>query len=96
MEFICGIISIVFLISAVVTMVMKNDKTVYLSIGSLVFTSLTIFMEYRQVYDWVNFEDWAALADVVPSMFNILIKYLAVMLLFNMIVLTVVRKRENN
>lgn len=39
-------------------------------------------MEYRQILDWVNKEDWSALLDVVPFMFLPLGIYVVVMLLF--------------
>ena len=40
-------------------------------------------MEYRQILDWVNKEDWSALLDVVPFMFLPLGIYVVVMLLSN-------------
>lgn len=34
---------------------------------ALAFTSLTVVAEYSLVADWVESEDWSALADVVPT-----------------------------
>lgn len=36
--------------------------------GALAFTVLTLAAEFRMVSSWVKGEDWAALADVVPTM----------------------------
>lgn len=34
---------------------------------ALSFTSLTLAAEYQMAADWVKKEDWAALADVLPT-----------------------------
>ena len=52
-------------------------------------------MEYRQILDWVNKEDWSALLDVVPFMFLPLGIYVVVMLLSNALLVRFINKTEN-
>lgn len=91
MWLICGIVSVIFSIMSLILLFHKNKKSVYASIGSLVFVALTLLMEYRMVLNWVIKEDWAALLDVVPSMFSMLTGYVIIMIFVNIVVLGVSR-----
>lgn len=51
-------------------------------------------MEYRQILDWVNKEDWSALLDVVPFMFLPLGIYVVVMLLSNALLVRFINKNQ--
>ena len=51
-------------------------------------------MEYRQILDWVNKEDWSALLDVVPFMFLPLGIYVVVMLLSNALLVRFIKKNQ--
>lgn len=51
-------------------------------------------MEYRQILDWVNKEDWSALLDVVPFMFQPLGIYVVVMLLSNALLVRFINKTQ--
>ena len=53
-------------------------------------------MEYRQILDWVNKEDWSALLDVVPFMFLPLGIYVVVMLLPNALLVRFINKKSGN
>ena len=53
-------------------------------------------MEYRQILDWVNKEDWSALLDVVPFMFLPLGIYVVVMLLSNALLVRFINKKSGN
>ena len=44
------------------------------------------------VLEWVNKEDWAALLDVVPSMFSVLAGYAIIMLAANIAAMVVIKK----
>lgn len=83
MWMICGILSVILCIVGWIMRFRRNEKSVWVSVSSLAFVSLTLLMEYRMVAQWVNKSDWIALLDVVPSMFPILTGYVIVMLLAN-------------
>lgn len=51
-------------------------------------------MEYRQILDWVNKEDWSTLLDVVPFMFLPLGIYVVVMLLSNALLVRFINKNQ--
>lgn len=78
MWIICGIISVVFSIAGWIMTAKKAIKALWASVCSLVFVSLTLLMEYKMVLNWVNKEDWSALFDVVPPMFQILTGLLSI------------------
>ena len=85
MWIICGVISVVFCVTAWILYAKKSQKSVWASACSISFVALTTLMEYRLVFDWVKKEDWSALLDVVPSMFSILTGYVIIMILANII-----------
>ncbi len=65
-----------------VALAAKQSKKTGLAVSSaLVFTVLTLLLEYRQVYRWVMQEDWSALMDVVPTMHNVLCGYVILVFL---------------
>lgn len=66
----------------------KHKITTYwATISSLAFVSLTLLLEYKLIFNWVNNEDWSSLLDVVPSMFIFLTGYVIIMLLANAILI---------
>ena len=85
MWIICGVISVVFCVTAWILYAKKSPKSLWASGCSISFVALTLLMEYRLVFDWVKKEDWSALLDVVPSMFSILTGYVIIMILANII-----------
>lgn len=85
MWFLCGLISVVLCLAGWVLNAKKSSKALWVSISSLAFVSITLLMEYREIMDWVNKEDWGALTDVVPSMFTILTGYVIIMLFANIL-----------
>ena len=94
MWIIFGIISVVFCVIGWIMTVKHSSKAPWAAACSLAFVSLTLLMEYKMVFNWVNKEDWSALLDVVPSMFSVLTGYVIVMILAN-IVTIVSTKRQN-
>lgn len=70
-----------------------SAKALWASVCSLAFVSITLLMEYRMVWNWVNKEDWSALLDVVPSIFPMLTGYVIIMLLANIIPIIAVKKQ---
>lgn len=93
MWILCGILSAAFCITGWVLAFKKHPGTVRASVCSLAFVCLTLLMQYRLVFLWVNKEDWSALLDVVPSMFSILTGYVILLLLANTIPLLMIRKQ---
>ncbi len=89
----CGIISVLFCVMAWIMVWKKSIMACWASACSLAFVTLTLLMEYKMFLDWVHKEDWAALLDVVPSMFSILVGYVIVMFLANIIPIAMVRKQ---
>ena len=61
---------------------------------SLAFGCLTLLMQYKLVFLWVQKGDWNALLDVVPTMFSILTGYVIILLLANIVPLLLVRKQK--
>lgn len=94
MWIICGVLSVIFCVLGWVMASRKKVKACWASFCSLVFVSLTLFMEYRMVWYWVNEEDWSALLDVVPSMFYVLTGYVIIMLLANTAAVAMMWKRK--
>ena len=91
---VCFVISILFCVVSWIMMVKKNRKSVWASCCSLSFVAITLLLEYRAVLDWVNKEDWVALADVVPSIFPMLSGYVILMIFANAFsIAKVIRKK---
>lgn len=78
-----GILGFAFTILNFFFTMRKNKNAQWASICALSFTSLTLIAIYRLIYNWVNHRDWAALMDVVPSIFNILTGYVLIILFAN-------------
>ena len=94
MWMICGAFSVIFCIAGFCCAATKKKTMAYWAPAcSLAFVSLTLLMEYRQVLNWVNKEDWSALLDVVPFMFLPLSIYVAVMLFTNVLLISSIKKR---
>ena len=83
MWIVCGILSVIFTILNWMLSVQNNKKAHWAALCAISFTALTVLMEYRLVLIWVNHEDWAALMDVVPSMFRFLAQYVAILIFAN-------------
>lgn len=63
-----------------------TDKDYKLAMAiALSFTALTLAAEYRMAADWVKKEDWAALADVLPTMEKWLWVFAISSILLNMV-----------
>lgn len=83
MWIVCGIISVLFLLLNWILTIKKNRNRYWAMACSLIFTVLTLLMEYRLVLQWVSYEDWTALSDVVPTMFSALTGYVIIMIFGN-------------
>ena len=83
MWIVCGFFSLGFCIFSWLMSFNKNSNAIWASLCSLAFTALTLLLQYRLVFDWVNKEDWSALLDVVPGMYSVLTGYVIFMLLAN-------------
>ena len=94
MWILCGILSVAFCIAGWVLAFKKHSGAVWASLASLAFICLTLLMQYKLVFLWVQKEDWSALLDTVPSMFSILTGYVIILLLANTVPLFLVRKRK--
>lgn len=93
MWILCGILSAAFCITGWVLALQKHPGTSWASVSSLAFGCLTLLMQYKLVFLWVQKGDWTALLDVVPSMFSILTGYVILLLLANTIPLLMIRKQ---
>lgn len=67
MWFIFGVIAIIATFTNLYLYKIGKDYKLAMAAG-LSFTALTVVADYGMVAHWVKKEDWAALADVVPSM----------------------------
>lgn len=91
------VISILFCFVTWILTIKKNNKSVWAAGCSLSFMAITLLMEYRAVLYWVNKEDWAALMDVVPSIFPMLSGYVIIMIMANLFpVISSMRKYKLN
>ena len=87
MWLLCGAVSVFFTaLTLILTFRGKNDGD-WASICALSFTAVTLLLEYKMVMDWVSRKDWAALADVLPTMFTALTGYVILQILLNAIAL---------
>lgn len=94
MWMVCGILSVVFCVTGFAVMSKKKTMAYWTPGCSLAFVSLTLLMEYKQVLNWVNKEDWSALLDVVPFMFLPLSIYVVIMLLANALLISCIKKKQ--
>lgn len=73
----------------------NNPKRVWAAFSAISFTALTLLTEYRLVLDWVAKEDWSAMLDVVPSMYQVLCIYTIIMILMNGAALFIKNKKKD-
>ena len=83
MWIVCAALSGIFCVLSWVMVLCRKPKAIWASVCSVSFVAMTLLMQYRLVFDWVNKGDWSALADVVPGMFPVLSGYVILMLLAN-------------
>lgn len=76
-----AILSVVF--TALGLCLLRGKKAVWASFCAVALTALTMRQEYALVAKWILRKDWAALEDVVPSMFHVATGYVILMLLLN-------------
>lgn len=93
MWILCGILSAAFCVAGWVLALQKHPGSSWASVTSLALGCLTLLMQYKLVFLWVQKGDWTALLDVVPSMFSILTGYVILLLLANTIPLLMIRKQ---
>lgn len=86
-------LSIIFYMVAWILFTKRNVLVYWASTSSLICVTLALVFEYKMVLDWVNLEDWAALLDVIPSVFPILTSYVLIMFLANAILLSITTKK---
>lgn len=67
MWFILGILAIVTTTINLLMYFLGKDYKLWMAMG-ISLTALTLCAEYSLVSNWVDAEDWGALADVVPTM----------------------------
>ena len=84
MWIVCGVISVIFCVTAWILTINKIKKAI---LASMSFVAITLLMEYKMVVNWVDKEDWSAMLDVVPSMFPVLCGYVILLLLANGVVI---------
>ncbi|MDD3919666.1 MAG: hypothetical protein PHO41_00610 [Eubacteriales bacterium] len=87
-----GIVSVLFLAANWFFTMKGSKKRNWAMAGSLALTAFALLMEYRMAVHWVLKEDWAALLDVVPSMFPILAGYVILMTVGNIVPLFLKKK----
>lgn len=89
---ICAGLSVIFCVIAWVLKIKKSEKASWASACSLSFVAITLLLQYKMIFEWVNKEDWSALLDVVPSVFYMLAGYVIVMLLANLFPVITVKR----
>lgn len=87
MWLLCMGLSVVLTIVAFVLVLKKQDKAIWASVSSLVFVIVSLLFEYKMVLDWVNKSDWAAMLDVIPTMFVMLGIYAVVIVFINVLII---------
>lgn len=96
MWLVCMGLSIVLTIAAVVLVLKKRDRAIWASVSSLVFVIVSLLIEYKMVLDWINKSDWAAMSDVVPTMFWVLCIYAVIIIVVNVLVIIISKKIWDN
>lgn len=72
----------------------KDNKLAFAS--ALAFTLLTMAEQYRLISSWVKVEDWAALADVVPTMNLLLYPFVIGSILLNVTPIILDTRNKHN
>ena len=92
MWLILGIIAIIATILNLYLYKIGKDYRLAMVMG-LSFTALTLLAEYTMVSNWVKAEEWSSLADVVPTMANVLMILTVISILLNIAPLLVDMKK---
>ena len=95
MWLICGAVSLFFTVLTLILTFRGKNGGDWASICALSFTAITLLLEYKMAVVWVCREDWAALADVLPTMFTTLAGYVILQILLNAIALGIRRKKRS-
>ena len=90
-----GFLSVLFTVITLSLTARKRNGACWASLCALSFTAVTLLLEYKLVLNWVLKEDWAALMDVVPTMFTILTGYVLIQILLNAAALGLGRKKRS-
>lgn len=87
--------SIVYFLRVVFVSNKYSDILLFLSLSLAL---ITLLAEYGQVREWVVYEDWGALLDVVPTMYHLLIVVTAFGITFNFLSIGIAywKKKESN
>lgn len=88
----CGAVSLSFTVVTWILTLRRKNGADWASICALSFTAITLLLVYKMAVDWVCQEDWAALLDVLPTMFTIVTGYVILQILMNAIALGIRRK----
>ena len=83
MWMLCGALSIFFTGVTLYLTLRRKSGADWASVCALSFTAITLQLEYKMAVDWVCQEDWAALLDVLASMFPVLAGYVTLQILLN-------------
>ena len=95
MWLICGAVSLFFTVLTLILTFRGKNGGDWASICALSFMAITLLLEYKMAVEWVCREDWAALADVLPTMFTSLTGYVILQILLNAIALGIRRKKRS-
>ena len=95
MWLLCGAVSLIFTALTLILSFRGKDGGDWAAICAVSFTAITLLLEYKMAVVWVCREDWAALADVLPTMFTALTGYVILQILLNAISLAVRRIQSN-
>lgn len=95
MWILCGFLSVIFTVIALILSVRKRDGAEWASSCALSFTAVTLLLGYRLVLTWVHQADWTALMDVVPAVFPALTGYVIMQTVLNAVALGIRRKKRS-
>ncbi|MBM6764984.1 hypothetical protein [Faecalicoccus pleomorphus] len=84
MWLLCTAFSLVFTIAHIGHRVSKRKGSVLLLVLSLLSVILNLLSIYIQIAEWIRYQDWLALEDVVPTMQPILFIYVLCVVLINL------------
>lgn len=87
MWLLCMGASVVFTVAALILAFQKREQAIWASAASFALTIGSLLFVYKLILHWVDQNDWAALLDVVPTIFLPLCIYAALILLVNALVL---------
>lgn len=87
--------SLFFTVTAIFQTATRKKGSEWSSICALSFTAITLLLQYKVVMNWVRFEVWAALMDVIPTVFKLLSGYVIIQLLLTAVALGIRRKMRS-